>query len=105
VIGNFGAQLGAEPLKRATMIEFGNLSYFSSTQFYFLLLGDQIHLQARSKHSDNCLDRCDHSDTSTLVRLVRATGCKKQKFRGEKQTECGGQDCAIGFDHLHLVFL
>lgn len=44
VIGNFSAQLGAEPLKRATMIEFWEFVVFFVNSILFLLLGDQIHL-------------------------------------------------------------
>lgn len=44
VIGNFSVQLGAEPLKRATMIEFWEFVVFFVNSILFLLLGDQIHL-------------------------------------------------------------
>lgn len=44
VIGNFGVQPEAEPIKRSTMIEFWEFAIFFVNSILFLLLGDQIHL-------------------------------------------------------------
>lgn len=44
VIGNFSAQMGVEPLKRSTMVEFWEFIVFFVNSILFLLLGDQIHL-------------------------------------------------------------